>query len=518
QGEGENVENWREVPSRQACGSCHDDIDWAAGTNHPGGAQANDNICAACHPATGNGVGQSVTVAHDWESKDVRNVPEFSLDLSVSEPPNGRFFRNGETPVVTLVISQDGSPIDHTTVVEDADGAEGCVSDPCPAADGAFDKVDLYVHGPRGKRLPALTTAARAVVLGGTGPFDLSAAGASLALKLDGGGDAMVDGELVPGTVTVEVADGSFADLAAATRPEVVQWLQAERAFRSRAIASVQGGQVVLTSKNLGPVNSIQLLESEVTTQVFGGDTAPHIGGGGYAPSNSLLQHADSAEDDPQASWSAGAITYTLDPIRQDEPGTYMVSVEVADRGRVSGSDYKTPSVAKTTFQVRQAAEELPVARACDSCHQGPDGRGFVLDYARHHKIFDDLAVDQCGACHDYQNGNPTGPWYGGNPISRRVHAVHFGSSLHFPVETVGHADTIPGRDWDITLPQDPRNCEACHPAGDTTGTWNRASRLPCSGCHDSEAVQSHMQLETWDPTPDSPWNGDEQESCQTCH
>jgi hypothetical protein len=44
------------------------------------------------------------------------------------------------------------------------------------------------------------------------------------------------------------------------------------------------------------------------------------------------------------------------------------------------------------------------------------------------------------------------------------------------------------------------------------------ASRLPCMGCHDSQAASTHMLLMTYDPTPDNPWSGDEQESCQVCH
>ena len=37
-GEGEDVANWSGVPTIEACGSCHDDVDFVAGTNHEGGA------------------------------------------------------------------------------------------------------------------------------------------------------------------------------------------------------------------------------------------------------------------------------------------------------------------------------------------------------------------------------------------------------------------------------------------------------------------------------------------------
>ena len=36
-------------PTRAACGSCHDDVNFATGVNHAGGPQFDDNLCATCH-------------------------------------------------------------------------------------------------------------------------------------------------------------------------------------------------------------------------------------------------------------------------------------------------------------------------------------------------------------------------------------------------------------------------------------------------------------------------------------
>jgi len=36
-------------PSRDACGSCHDNVNFATGLNHPGGIQTTDTLCADCH-------------------------------------------------------------------------------------------------------------------------------------------------------------------------------------------------------------------------------------------------------------------------------------------------------------------------------------------------------------------------------------------------------------------------------------------------------------------------------------
>jgi hypothetical protein len=308
------------------------------------------------------------------------------------------------------------------------------------------------------------------------------------------------------------------------TAAELADWLNANAAFKARAIAWVEdcngvsgctdAGKLGIRSRNLGRVHSTALLAGDVNTAVFGGDTSVHIVGGSnqlYLPTSGI--------GDWKVTRTAANITYQLDLVDDLAPGTYVVTTEITDRGRKSSTDYKTPSIAKLPFNVKQSTEEKLVANNCNGCHESDDGKGYVLDYARHHKIFDNTATDQCGACHDYQSGKATGDWSGGYPISRRVHSVHVGSSLQYPIPTVGHTDGVPGRFWDITLPNNPRACdETCHTA-DSSGSWmTKASRSPCYGCHDSDAAQSHFKLMTFDPTPQNPWSGDEEESCQTCH
>jgi OmcA/MtrC family decaheme c-type cytochrome len=68
QGTGAQVDNWKNVPSRAACASCHDLVDFATGTNHTGGKQTTDSACSGCHPAAGSG--DAVTEAHEWTKGD----------------------------------------------------------------------------------------------------------------------------------------------------------------------------------------------------------------------------------------------------------------------------------------------------------------------------------------------------------------------------------------------------------------------------------------------------------------
>lgn len=43
--------NWKNNPSRAACGACHDGVNFATGAGHGGGIQNNDVGCAVCHDA-----------------------------------------------------------------------------------------------------------------------------------------------------------------------------------------------------------------------------------------------------------------------------------------------------------------------------------------------------------------------------------------------------------------------------------------------------------------------------------
>src|SRR5581483_2924349 len=44
---------FQKAPTRAACGSCHDDVNFATGKNHAAGFQADDTQCATCHIAQG---------------------------------------------------------------------------------------------------------------------------------------------------------------------------------------------------------------------------------------------------------------------------------------------------------------------------------------------------------------------------------------------------------------------------------------------------------------------------------
>jgi OmcA/MtrC family decaheme c-type cytochrome len=51
-------------PTRAACGSCHDNANFATGVNHPGGPQADDTQCSQCHQPAGSDFDASISGAH----------------------------------------------------------------------------------------------------------------------------------------------------------------------------------------------------------------------------------------------------------------------------------------------------------------------------------------------------------------------------------------------------------------------------------------------------------------------
>ena len=578
-GSGANVANWMTVPSRAACGSCHDNINWATGANHSTNRiMNNDDTCTVCHFDTGTSFGQSVTEAHNWTKKDIRNIPEFDITVTTDTPARG-YYINGEAPVITIVLKDKvtGTAIDHTTVVQDPTG-EGCIPTPgsegtaCTVArDGLFTAANVYVTGPRAERIPRLSYTARAKVTSASaGPWDLSAGGGSLRVKADSGMPmiayntaSVYDGfgadELITGDVTVTLpAAGAalnalFVNPAAATPAEVAAWLNANAAFSARAIAYVDEGTGVTVIGRMS-IRSRGIEAKDKSGAVIRTTAQPNVlvvssplptmfaantfGAAGSALSaRKMTVPANTA---PNVAFSAANIKVTLDPVDNVAAGTYMINVEFADASRHPTNnpsfvahgvneppftDYRTPSVAVATFQVKTAATEKPIADNCTVCHWSDGGVGFVLDYPRHNKPFKVQALDQCGGCHDYLSAqNPltttAASFGGGHPISKRVHAVHNGSALNYPTITVAHEETAAfGRNWNITYPMDTRNCESCHPASTTSGTWkSNPNRLACMGCHDSDAASAHMKLQTYDPTPLAPWSGDEQESCKSCH
>ncbi len=601
----QDVDNWKLKPSTATCTSCHDNLDLSAPlatSQHgvPGNIKGPkpDTTCTVCHDTAGSDVNNpGIPWDHNWEIKDPRNISEFNMNITVTLPdgtqPVGGFFVAGQTPVLHISMKDmlTGTPIDMSSLPQDDTGTgEGCLVTGCPTRDGKYLGASLFVHGPRAQNKPVLSYNARAVfVAASAGPWNLTAA-KTLYVVFDGGKDLIVDditgGDTITKSAAVTVTlptSGALkpASITAVTPTELMNILNADAKFKLRGIAYIDEltTKLAIRSRNLGDTWSVQMPNATTTTDltkvenvVLGADTSVHSignplisgpaylaagGGPGLSTVSNKLFSAVLASTtksptfvDPKAQFTTASINYTLDPVDDLKPGTYIANVEFKDLGAdsvtyASGVSYKTPSIARVTFQVGTATAELPVAGNCNTCHQGPDDttlpngnlspdgkKGYIFDFSGHHKLFDFNATDLCTACHDWEPqlgttvaSNATSAntdmylWTGAKPIARRVHAVHNGAALHYPITTVGASDTPSGRNWDIQYPDDVRDCQMCHPTGTTSGTWqSKPSRTACLGCHDADAATAHIKSQVYDPTPANPWSGDEVEACQTCH
>jgi OmcA/MtrC family decaheme c-type cytochrome len=94
-------------PTRAACGSCHDDVNFATGANHPGGPQFDDNQCATCHVPQG-------AIDFDASILGAHVAPTASslltgLAVNITKVQNGTA---GSTPVVSFtVLNSSGATI-----------------------------------------------------------------------------------------------------------------------------------------------------------------------------------------------------------------------------------------------------------------------------------------------------------------------------------------------------------------------------------------------------------------------
>lgn len=103
-----------EVPSREACGTCHDAIDWVTGDGHDGGLATDDAGCTLCHKD--GGFAASVEEAH----MDIREDSSFNEGLNVEilsavDQTGDTVFNPGDTITITYTVKDDaGNNLSNT--------------------------------------------------------------------------------------------------------------------------------------------------------------------------------------------------------------------------------------------------------------------------------------------------------------------------------------------------------------------------------------------------------------------
>lgn len=104
--------NWYTFPTRAACQSCHDDVNFATGENHAGGIQIDDSHCADCHRPQGDREWDaSVIGAHTvpFKSAQLKGLHAEILSVANAGP--------GQMPTVSFRITEnDGAVVNPASL------------------------------------------------------------------------------------------------------------------------------------------------------------------------------------------------------------------------------------------------------------------------------------------------------------------------------------------------------------------------------------------------------------------
>jgi hypothetical protein len=202
------------------------------------------------------------------------------------------------------------------------------------------------------------------------------------------------------------------------------------------------------------------------------------------------LHHYINLITDPNVGVNGNVLTYNLQAVSDEEPGTYTASLWVVMK------DSSIQSFPLADFQVGTGTTEAQIVDKdkCAQCHLGADNGQFYLKHVDPSRpgtfgnpSIDSWPVRTCKSCHntegyaayrDPEDSSVRVP----DPIVHRVHGVHKGADLKNPRNN----DPVTGlfRDYiHVEFPANIRNCTYCH----VDDRWKTTpSRLACGACHDN--------------------------------
>ncbi len=184
-------------------------------------------------------------------------------------------------------------------------------------------------------------------------------------------------------------------------------------------------------------------------------------------------------------------IKYTLQPVSNEDAGTYTASVWAVKKGDPPVNQ----AFVLADFQIGTTTVEKQIVEGekCAACHRGASNGQFYLHHVDPGRSpygspsIDSIPVRTCKSCHNNDGyaaytlptDNQTRVT---DPIVFRVHGVHMGEELKSSLNT----DPKNGIFKDYTgvvFPANVKNCTTCH----TDDRWKTApTRLACGACHDN--------------------------------
>jgi len=565
---------YKAQPSRQACGSCHDDVVWGqdyTANTQTMGAQADNANCALCHDPAGNAL--AVEDAHLHPLYDGTFNPGLNVDISdVAEAgvndADGTI-DVGEKVQVTFTLTDDSAAAVSPSVSSSysvvmsgpTDNSNILLSGSIPAA--ALSGAQPYVINlPQVQLLEfvgdSTGAAGESFATAYTPHWNISGAATSVLVRTATGGGASTLAEACGFPQNyIDVADSTgFArddyiviDDGVMGLEEYlrIQWVDGDRLwFSATGSTSYQPGtryahaagatvdEVTLTSKAVTVDYTLTASTGTITEVTeFGAGAAVLVSYTSDFVMPSVYPLA--LNDDPNLDETWG--NWVGKPIVD---GTYRVgiwgarSLTLALWGE-SNSYRGTSETHAFDFLVGDASSiepyaAIPDATSCYNCHSdmlfhGGGRRGF----------------DSCILCHG-TSGSADRPQYvaANAPATdaltinfrTMLHKIHMGEELTnaSSYQIVGFGSTGYPNNYGVSsyeevvfpaLPGGPANCTMCH--GSSTKYYDpdlrthptdfdmpvREWRATCGACHDSNAAQAHIDVQT---------SAAGYESCEVCH
>ena len=128
-------DNWKNQPSIQACGACHDDVYFGTSPDpakpyqtvaHPGGVMTDNSTCAICHAAGRYPDNKDIAIAHDFPARLAAATAKFQYNI-ISVAPTAP----GSTPVITFSVTDPtnaNAPYDITSAPAYTAGASSTLT------------------------------------------------------------------------------------------------------------------------------------------------------------------------------------------------------------------------------------------------------------------------------------------------------------------------------------------------------------------------------------------------------
>jgi len=205
--------------------------------------------------------------------------------------------------------------------------------------------------------------------------------------------------------------------------------------------------------------------------------------------------HYIDLKTEPAVTVKGNVLTYKLQPITKEEPGTYTVGVWAVSKA--SGL-LQAFELANTQIGTATVEKQIVEKDKCATCHLGAASGKFYFAHVDPGRsptgnwALDSVPVRTCKSCHNNDgyaaySGNIADPAADSSvrtpdPIVRRVHGVHMGEELKnaFNIDPQkGNFRAYTG----VAFPANVKNCTSCH----VDDRWKTSpSRLACGTCHDN--------------------------------